>query len=324
MRRCPNSILNVVFLLSLTHSNFEASGKLANDVPVGSSVNLFCQQTNKRIVADKWDDDSDDYLLTLLCPPDEKYVMPSNEEFPRCKSWCPAKKPQPTKESGLVIKPVDNNKREYWEDEDLTYICKVPAKGLEASDQNEVVYKCIPDYPMGRYTAPRENTSETWPTCTDRTTTVAPRRRPFFSVTCLFVLNSLFTFISAMLAAIDKVLKRAADETTRIRTREIYVSERNQGDVNYFWGVTIPSLLGNVFTCPHKVFIVFIVFQSWSSLSCFVCAARGTTIHIVDIVRRELQNKMNYIDPKWYKCLWWLSKDYYSQDLRLWLVVSKN
>ena len=67
-------------------------------------------------------------------------------------------------------------RREYWEDEVLTYQCADMTLGLDASDDNVKTYKCKKDFPKGRYNTPRDEYNETWPICQTRTTTVKIRK----------------------------------------------------------------------------------------------------------------------------------------------------
>ena len=46
----------MIFGFSLTHDNFNEDNTEKEDVAVGGSVNIYCNQGNKRIVEDKWDE----------------------------------------------------------------------------------------------------------------------------------------------------------------------------------------------------------------------------------------------------------------------------
>ena len=56
IQRCGNDALSVIFGFSLTHDNFNEDNTEKEDVAVGGSVNIYCNQGNKRIVEDKWDE----------------------------------------------------------------------------------------------------------------------------------------------------------------------------------------------------------------------------------------------------------------------------
>ncbi len=112
--RCHNDDLTAIFHLSLTHDATRTAEDEAlqnfNIVPVGSYVNLFCQYENERITADIYDDDPDDYRMSIMCRPDRKFDLP-NENYPKCLAWCPREKPEAPEESGLNLSPDDDNDR---------------------------------------------------------------------------------------------------------------------------------------------------------------------------------------------------------------------
>ena len=53
------------------------------------------------MTSDVFDDWNDDFQLTVMCQPNLAFYLP-NENFPSCRSWCPATKPMPPATSGLV------------------------------------------------------------------------------------------------------------------------------------------------------------------------------------------------------------------------------
>ena len=75
-----------------------------------------------------------------------------------------------------MIQSIHNNTNEYWEEEELVYVCIDPSHGVDASADNFKKYKCKKDEPYGRYTTPRLELNETWPICMQKTTTVKPRK----------------------------------------------------------------------------------------------------------------------------------------------------
>ena len=79
---------------------------------------------------------------------------------------------------GLVISPDHDNDIEYWENEELYYMCIDPEFGVDASADRMKKYKCKKDKPKGRYNTPRLELNETWPVCQTKTTTVKPRKEP--------------------------------------------------------------------------------------------------------------------------------------------------
>ena len=80
--------------------------------------------------------------------------------------------------TGLVISPDHDNDIEYWENEELYYMCIDPEFGVDASADRMKKYKCKKDKPKGRYNTPRLELNETWPVCQTKTTTVKPRKEP--------------------------------------------------------------------------------------------------------------------------------------------------
>ena len=57
--------------------------------------------SNERMTSDVFDDWDDDFQLTVLCQPNLAFYLP-NENFPSCRSWCPAEKPEPPAISKLM------------------------------------------------------------------------------------------------------------------------------------------------------------------------------------------------------------------------------
>jgi hypothetical protein len=102
--------LGIIYGFGLTHGNFEADGAEKDNVPVGSTVNIYCNVPNKRIIRDEWDDDPEDFLLTSLCQPDTNFEL-HVDDFPDCKAWCPSEKATPPPGTGLLIAPEHNNTR---------------------------------------------------------------------------------------------------------------------------------------------------------------------------------------------------------------------
>lgn len=174
--RCFNEELDQIFDFGFTHSNV-GNEDYADQIPVGSTVNLFCEMPNERITSDTFDDDPLDYYMTIRCGLDEKFDLPV-KGFPECKSWCPSEKPSPPEETGLYLASDllgDDADAELWEQQTITYRCNDTSLGIDASAAIEVSYSCVPDDDQGRYAVPRESLNETWPVCMDRTTTVKPR-----------------------------------------------------------------------------------------------------------------------------------------------------
>jgi hypothetical protein len=90
--------------------------------------------------------------------------------------------------------------REYWEEEELLYMCVDQELGIDASDANFLKYKCKNDDPrgleLGRYTTPDVGANETWPACQTRTTTVKTREsktNEFYSPARLLKISSKFS-----------------------------------------------------------------------------------------------------------------------------------
>ncbi len=103
MPRCNTNDLSSIFNFGFTHSNKVPAGAYPkNEIPVGGTINLFCEYSNERMTSDKFDDWHDDFQLTILCKPNEKFDIPI-EGFPTCKSWCPAEKALPPPESGMSL-----------------------------------------------------------------------------------------------------------------------------------------------------------------------------------------------------------------------------
>ena len=180
VKECANDALGVVFGFGFTHSNYNDDGTEKDNVLVGSSVNIECSQKNKRPTEDRWDEDPTDFIISALCKPDTNFDM-YVDEFPECKAWCPREKAVPPNETSLVIQSIHNNTEEYWEEEELIYVCIDPSHGVDASADNFKRYKCKKDEPYGRYTTPRLKLNETWPICMPKTTTVKPRK--FYLIT---------------------------------------------------------------------------------------------------------------------------------------------
>ena len=53
------------------------------------------------MTSDVFDDWDDDFQLTVMCQPNLAFYLP-NENFPSCRSWCPAAKPAPPPTSKMV------------------------------------------------------------------------------------------------------------------------------------------------------------------------------------------------------------------------------
>ena len=53
------------------------------------------------MTSDVFDDWDDDFQLTVMCQPNLAFYLP-NENFPSCRSWCPAVKPVPPAISKLM------------------------------------------------------------------------------------------------------------------------------------------------------------------------------------------------------------------------------
>ena len=110
MERCVTSDLGIIGGFGYTHSNIDANGVEGPLVSVGSSVNLFCQDNSTRITKDVWDDDPYDFNMTVLCKPTKKFDL-LDENFPKCKAWCPANKTAAPAKTGLMLSKADNNLR---------------------------------------------------------------------------------------------------------------------------------------------------------------------------------------------------------------------
>ena len=136
-----------------------------------------------------------------------------------CLAWCPSDKPVPPLVTGLEIASKDNNTREYWYNETITYLCKDPVLGLDKSAQNRIDYRCLELYPAGNYSTPTQD--DLWPVCETRTTTVKP----------------------AIKSALSFVLDKDNIRITEKRTREIYESNKFKGDPNYIVSITFPSFI---------------------------------------------------------------------------------
>ena len=89
-----------------------------------------------------------------------------------CLAWSPKEKPVPPIHTGLEIASKDNNTKEYWFNETITFLCKDPLLGLDKSARNRIDYRCLELYPAGNYSIPES--SDLWPVCETRTTTVKP------------------------------------------------------------------------------------------------------------------------------------------------------
>ena len=175
VRECANDALAVVFQFGLSHNNFNDDGTEKDNVLVGSSVNIECNRKNKRPIEDRWDEDPTDFIISALCKPDTNFDL-YVDDFPECKAWCPSEKEIPPDDTGLIIQSIHNNTDEYWEEEELVYVCIDDKFGVDASADNFKKYKCKKDEPYGRYTTPRVELNETWPICMQKTTTVKPRK----------------------------------------------------------------------------------------------------------------------------------------------------
>lgn len=186
IRTCSNDGLTIVpqTQRQLTHNNYDENGLEKDPILIGSTVNIYCAAENLRIIEDEWDQHPLDYNLTALCKPDESFQI-DIEALPDCLAWCPGEKPVPPTETGLVIAPKHNNTDEYWEGQELIYICTDSTLGVDASADNFKRYKCRRDEPKGRYSTPRTELNETWPICQKKTTTVKPRSKGFFA-SCTF------------------------------------------------------------------------------------------------------------------------------------------
>ena len=89
---------------------------------------------------------------------------------------------------GLVIHPDHDNDIEYWENEELYYMCIDSEFGVDASADRMKKYKCKIDKPKGKYNTPRLELNETWPICQTKTTTVKPRKE---LLSLMFMLETL-------------------------------------------------------------------------------------------------------------------------------------
>ena len=66
------------------------------------------------MTSDMFDDWDDDFQLTILCQPNLAFYLP-DENFPSCKSWCPAEKPVPPGTSKMYyVNGSDPKTREAW------------------------------------------------------------------------------------------------------------------------------------------------------------------------------------------------------------------
>ena len=177
IRTCSNDALTIVpqTQRQLTHNNYDEQNREKDPILIGSTVNIYCASSNLRIIEDKWDEHSNDFNLTALCKPDESFQL-FVDDLPDCLAWCPAEKPIPPNDTGLVIDPDHDNLQEFWEGQELRYICQDPSLGADASADNFKIYKCKRDVPKGRYNTPRVELNETWPICQPKTTTVKPRK----------------------------------------------------------------------------------------------------------------------------------------------------
>ena len=206
---------------------------------MGSSVNIECSQGYKRPTEDRWDEDPTDFIISALCKPDTNFDM-YVDEFPECKAWCPREKAVPPVETNLVIQSIHNNTDEYWEEDELVYICIDPSHGVDASADNFKRYKCKKADP-GRYTTPRLNLNETWPICMPKTTTVKPRKLSFFWA-ILFLLCKI-CFSLAIKLGLKSLLQTVNAELIKNKTAELYLWNRDKGDANYWLEISIPSLI---------------------------------------------------------------------------------
>merc|ERR1719322_750511 len=147
-----------------------------------------------------------------MCQPNLAFYLP-NENFPSCRSWCPATKPMPPATSGLVYVngtdadgspwPAD---REFWSGESITYGCIDPAEGVDASDSPTVTFEC-------------KSLS-----ATANATYQTPIRLA----------------LSQLLGANDVALIER-------KTEEAYYNDLNRGDVDYAVVVLVPCLIGFLF-----------------------------------------------------------------------------
>jgi len=164
---CKTTDLDSIFSFGFSHSNVpdDDDSSDPDDVPLGGTLNLFCAAPGLRITVDKWDDDKEDYLLTVPCKLDGSFGLP-DDDFPECWSWCPAEKPLPPYSSGLLLSEEHDNDREYWQFENISYYCNDSSLGVNHSPtQTELVRACLPSEPYGYYNVPRVDLNETWPSC---------------------------------------------------------------------------------------------------------------------------------------------------------------
>ena len=64
-------------------------GAIITEPIIGSTVNLFCSDPQRRVTVDNADDEPNDYKLTVLCKPSGSFDLPldSNKKLPLCKAW---------------------------------------------------------------------------------------------------------------------------------------------------------------------------------------------------------------------------------------------
>eukprot|EP00095_Tigriopus_kingsejongensis_P007096 maker-scaffold130_size324016-snap-gene-0.19 protein:Tk07096 transcript:maker-scaffold130_size324016-snap-gene-0.19-mRNA-1 annotation:"unnamed protein product" len=69
---------------------------------VGDYVNVTCAG-GKFLRQDRWDQDSDDNILTIRCKPNRRFDVPIPSDLPQCAAKCPAVKPQAPPEHNILL-----------------------------------------------------------------------------------------------------------------------------------------------------------------------------------------------------------------------------
>ncbi len=185
---CSRNLLGSAWLGQMGYANYIQPPKWSNtavipyDPPVGTHIEFYCsagvgnvllragdQDTvlyGKRPRKDIWDRDNEDGVISAICAHGGALDISSNPaDWDRCRSRCPAAKPEPPIKIGAQLIGYDSPEkwdRGHWEDESVTYGCENQSlvinsvKGLRTKS-----YSCQAD---SAYNTPTGG--KPWPACT--------------------------------------------------------------------------------------------------------------------------------------------------------------